>query len=217
VKGGGVVCDGFQRRGNAGRPLKKPKKNNRYLCKVRICKIRNLPNRIIPKPNHPKPNGVNVKSFQHASARRRQLIKKLKAPLAPQQFRRVRVTQCVPDRGRIVARTGHGAAKKYAQPTLTAMPRKSFFKRYLINRPVDLGAAVITVWCFNLLVSTMDQSLLLLPQRMTNRKLARHPHSRVWRHLTLVVVFLTGVIGGELHLAEARCVLGRRAYCASLW
>jgi uncharacterized membrane protein len=44
------------------------------------------------------------------------------------------------------------------------MPKKSFFKRYLLTGLLIWVPLVITVWVLNLLVSTMDQTLLLLPQ-----------------------------------------------------
>jgi len=53
---------------------------------------------------------------------------------------------------------------------------------------------VITLWVLNLIVSTMDQSLALLPERW-------HPHTYIGRDvpglgmlLTLLVIFLTGLL-----------------------
>ena len=43
-------------------------------------------------------------------------------------------------------------------------PRRNFFKRYLITGLVIWIPLVITVWVLGLLVSTMDQTLLLLPE-----------------------------------------------------
>jgi uncharacterized membrane protein len=77
------------------------------------------------------------------------------------------------------------------------MPKKSFFRRYLITGLLIWVPLVITVWVLNLLVSTMDQSLLLLPQSLrTESWLGMHiPGLGVI--LTLVVVFLTGVLAAN--------------------
>ena len=77
------------------------------------------------------------------------------------------------------------------------MPKKSFFKRYLLTGLLIWVPLVITVWVLNLLVSTMDQTLHLLPQALrTESWLGMHiPGLGVI--LTLVVVFLTGVLAAN--------------------
>jgi uncharacterized membrane protein len=77
------------------------------------------------------------------------------------------------------------------------MPKKSFFKRYLLTGLLIWVPLVITVWVLNLLVSSMDQTLLLLPQSLrTENWLGMHiPGLGVI--LTLVVVFLTGVLAAN--------------------
>jgi uncharacterized membrane protein len=77
------------------------------------------------------------------------------------------------------------------------MPKKSFFKRYLLTGLLIWVPLVITVWVLNLLVSSMDQTLLLLPQSLrTENWLGVHiPGLGVI--LTLVVVFLTGVLAAN--------------------
>ena len=77
------------------------------------------------------------------------------------------------------------------------MPKKSFFKRYLITGLLIWVPLVITLWVLNLLVSTMDHSLLLLPQALrTESWLGMHiPGLGVI--LTVVVVFLTGVLAAN--------------------
>ncbi len=77
------------------------------------------------------------------------------------------------------------------------MPKKSFFKRYLLTGLLIWVPLVITVWVLNLLVSTMDQTLLLLPQGLrTESWLGMHiPGLGVI--LTLGVVFLTGVLAAN--------------------
>ena len=77
------------------------------------------------------------------------------------------------------------------------MPNKSFFRRYLLTGLLIWVPLVITVWVLNLLVSTMDQSLLLLPQSLrTESWLGMHiPGLGVI--LTLGVVFITGVLAAN--------------------
>ncbi len=77
------------------------------------------------------------------------------------------------------------------------MPKKSFFRRYLLTGLLIWVPLVITVWVLNLLVSTMDQSLLLLPQSLrTESWLGMHiPGLGVI--LTLGVVFITGVLAAN--------------------
>lgn len=77
------------------------------------------------------------------------------------------------------------------------MPKKSFIKRYLITGLLIWVPLVITLWVLNLLVSTMDQSLTLLPMALrTESWLGMHiPGLGVI--LTLAVVFLTGVLAAN--------------------
>lgn len=77
------------------------------------------------------------------------------------------------------------------------MQKKSFFKRYLITGLLIWVPLVVTVWVLNLLVSAMDQSLLLLPEALrTENWLGVHiPGLGVI--LTLAVVFITGVLAAN--------------------
>ena len=77
------------------------------------------------------------------------------------------------------------------------MSKKSFFKRYLLTGLLIWVPLVITVWVLNLLVSSMDQTLLLLPQALhTENWLGMHiPGLGVI--LTLGVVFITGVLAAN--------------------
>lgn len=77
------------------------------------------------------------------------------------------------------------------------MPKKSFFKRYLITGLLIWVPLVITLWVLRLLVGTMDQSLLLLPDALrTENWLGVHiPGLGVI--LTLAVVFVTGVLAAN--------------------
>ncbi len=77
------------------------------------------------------------------------------------------------------------------------MSKKSFFKRYLLTGLLIWVPLAITVWVLNLLVSTMDQTLLLMPRALrTENWLGVHiPGLGVI--LTLAVVFLTGVLAAN--------------------
>ncbi len=71
------------------------------------------------------------------------------------------------------------------------------FKRYFITGLLIWVPLVITMWVMNLLVSTMDQSLQLLPRALqTEQWLGMHiPGLGVV--LTLLVVFLTGLLAAN--------------------
>ena len=76
--------------------------------------------------------------------------------------------------------------------------KKSFIKRYFITGLLIWVPAVITLWVLDLLVSAMDQSLLLLPDQF-------HTESWLGVHipglgalLTVLVVFVTGVFTANI-------------------
>ena len=77
------------------------------------------------------------------------------------------------------------------------MSKKSFFKRYLITGLLIWVPLVITLWVLNLLVSTMDQSLLLLPLALRTESWLGIHIPGLGVILTLVVVFLTGVLAAN--------------------
>jgi uncharacterized membrane protein len=77
------------------------------------------------------------------------------------------------------------------------MPKKSFFKRYLITGLLIWVPLVITVWVLNLLVSTMDQTLRLLPQELRTESWLGVHIPGLGVILTLAVVFLTGVLAAN--------------------
>ncbi len=77
------------------------------------------------------------------------------------------------------------------------MPKKSFFKRYLLTGLLIWVPLVITVWVLNLLVSTMDQTLLLLPESMRTESWLGVHIPGLGVILTLVVVLLTGVLAAN--------------------
>jgi uncharacterized membrane protein len=78
------------------------------------------------------------------------------------------------------------------------MLKKPLIKRYFITGLVIWVPLVITVWVLELLVSTMDQTLHLLPPQLrTESWLGVHvPGMGVI--LTLVVVFVTGVLAANI-------------------
>ena len=78
------------------------------------------------------------------------------------------------------------------------MPKKTFIKRYFITGLLIWVPLVITLWVLNLLVSTMDQTLQLLPPALrTEQWLGMHiPGLGVL--LTLLVVFLTGLFAANI-------------------
>jgi uncharacterized membrane protein len=78
------------------------------------------------------------------------------------------------------------------------MTRKHLIRRYFITGLLIWVPLVITVWVLDLLVGTMDQTLLLLPpQFRTENWLGVHvPGLGVV--LTLLVVFVTGVFAANI-------------------
>ena len=78
------------------------------------------------------------------------------------------------------------------------MVKKSLVKRYFITGLLIWVPLVITLWVLNLLVSTMDQTLLLLPPEFrTENWLGMHiPGLGVV--LTLLIVFVTGVLAANI-------------------
>lgn len=77
------------------------------------------------------------------------------------------------------------------------MQKKSFFKRYLITGLLIWVPLVVTVWVLNLLVSMMDQSLLLLPDSLRTENWLGFHVPGMGVILTLVVVFVTGVLAAN--------------------
>lgn len=78
------------------------------------------------------------------------------------------------------------------------MFKKSSLKRYIITGLLIWVPLMITLWVLNLLVSTMDQTLLLLPERfLTEEWLGIHvPGQGVI--LTVLIVFATGVLAANI-------------------
>jgi len=76
-------------------------------------------------------------------------------------------------------------------------------KKYIITGLLIWIPLVITIWVLNLIVNTLDQSLLLLPERWRTENLIGMHVPGMGVLLTLVIVFVTGlfaanIIGGRL-------------------
>ncbi|MEK6594858.1 MAG: DUF502 domain-containing protein [Pseudomonadota bacterium] len=77
------------------------------------------------------------------------------------------------------------------------MSRKNL-KRYFITGLLIWVPLAITLWVLNLLVSTMDQTLLLLPQQLQTEKWLGMHIPGLGVLLTLLIVFLTGLLAANI-------------------
>ena len=66
-------------------------------------------------------------------------------------------------------------------------------RKYFITGLLVLVPLAITLWVLNLIISTMDQSLLLLPQKWRPESLFQFHFPGLGTILTLLIIFLTGV------------------------
>jgi uncharacterized membrane protein len=86
-------------------------------------------------------------------------------------------------------------------------------KKYLITGLLIWIPLAITMWVLQLIVSTMDQTLLLLPPQYQPQALLGHQIPGFGALLTVVVVFVTGVLAsnilGQRLLLFWEYVLGR--------
>ncbi len=71
-------------------------------------------------------------------------------------------------------------------------------KKYLITGLLIWIPLAITIWVLDLIVSTMDQSLLLLPPQYQPQVLLGYQIPGLGVLLTLVVVFVTGVLASNI-------------------
>ena len=71
-------------------------------------------------------------------------------------------------------------------------------KKYFITGLLIWVPLVITLWVLNLIISTMDQSLLLLPPRLRPEALFGFAIPSLGVIITLVVVFLTGLFTANI-------------------
>ncbi|MEO6921516.1 MAG: DUF502 domain-containing protein [Collimonas sp.] len=66
-------------------------------------------------------------------------------------------------------------------------------RKYFITGLLVLVPLAITLWVLNLIIGTMDQSLLLLPEQWRPKVLLGHDIPGLGTILTLLVIFLTGL------------------------
>ncbi len=78
------------------------------------------------------------------------------------------------------------------------MPKKTLIKRYFITGLLIWVPLVITVWVLNLLVGTMDQTLLLLPPEFRPEQWLGIRIPGLGALLTLLIVFLTGLFAANI-------------------
>lgn len=78
------------------------------------------------------------------------------------------------------------------------MAKRTLIKRYLITGLLIWVPLVITFWVLDLLVSTMDQTLLLLPTEFRTENWLGFHVPGMGVVMTLVIVFLTGVFATNL-------------------
>jgi len=94
-------------------------------------------------------------------------------------------------------------------------------KKYLITGLLIWIPLAITLWVLQLIVGTMDQSLLLLPPRYQPEVLLGYKVPGLGALLTVVVVFITGVLAsnilGQRLLLLWEYVLGRIPVVKSIY
>jgi uncharacterized membrane protein len=71
-------------------------------------------------------------------------------------------------------------------------------RKYFITGLLILVPLAITAWVLNLVISTMDQSLLFLPERWQPRVLFGFAIPGLGTILTILIVFLTGLLTSNL-------------------
>ena len=84
-------------------------------------------------------------------------------------------------------------------------------KRYFITGLLIWVPLVITVWVLNLLIGTLDQSLLLVPESLRPQALLGLNIPGIGAILTLLVIFLTGVLAANFIGTAPGAVLGSPA------
>src|SRR5882672_6705729 len=89
-------------------------------------------------------------------------------------------------------------------------------KKYLITGLLIWIPLAITIWVLDLIVSTMDQSLLLLPPQYQPQVLFGYQIPGIGALLTVVVVFVTGVLASNI-LGRARSPRTRAAAGRGCW
>ncbi len=71
-------------------------------------------------------------------------------------------------------------------------------RKYFITGLLILVPLAITAWVLNLVISTMDQSLLFVPERWQPRTLIGFDIPGLGTLLTVVIVFVTGLLPNNL-------------------
>jgi uncharacterized membrane protein len=71
-------------------------------------------------------------------------------------------------------------------------------RKYFITGLLILVPLAITAWVLNLVISTMDQSLLFVPERWQPRTLIGFDIPGLGTVLTILIVFLTGLLTNNL-------------------
>ena len=71
-------------------------------------------------------------------------------------------------------------------------------RKYFITGLLILVPLAITAWVLNLVISTMDQSLLFVPERWQPRTLIGFDIPGLGTVLTIVIVFVTGLLTNNL-------------------
>src|SRR5471032_3323829 len=71
-------------------------------------------------------------------------------------------------------------------------------RKYFITGLLILVPLAITAWVLNLVISTMDQSLLFVPERWQPRTLFGFDIPGLGTMLTVLIVFLTGLLTNNL-------------------
>jgi uncharacterized membrane protein len=82
-------------------------------------------------------------------------------------------------------------------------------RKYFITGLLVLVPLAITLWVLNLIIGTMDQSLLLLPEQWRPKALLGHDIPGLGTILTLLVIFLTG-LRRAISSAARLCRCGKR-------
>ncbi len=94
-------------------------------------------------------------------------------------------------------------------------------KRYFITGLLVLVPLVITVWVLNLLIDTLDQSLILLPESLQPQRLFGFRIPGLGALLTLAIVLVTGVLTqniiGERLLVLWEALLNRIPFVKSIY
>ena len=71
-------------------------------------------------------------------------------------------------------------------------------RKYFITGLLILVPIAITAWVLNAVISTMDQSLLILPEQWQPRTLVGFDIPGLGTILTIAIVFVTGLLANNL-------------------